>query len=195
MTRRGTRTAGVLVLLLAAAPAAAGELDGLALLSWSPEAVVDTLAVAEAGSRDLWLLVRADEAPARFIEAVGEWRFGPGLVPTALEVLTSGTPVGSLVPGQDGVAQVRIGDFDCRRGADLLAVARLTLAVDPALFAGGAAQVVPSRDGTRLSFADYDPQWHCLGVWDFAVVEPVTALDAALPARAASFGAWKARYR
>ncbi|MFO7610693.1 MAG: hypothetical protein R6X35_16155 [Candidatus Krumholzibacteriia bacterium] len=195
MNRRSNPAAVALALLLVGASAGASELDGLAFLSWSPTAVVDTLAVAGAGSHDLWLLVRADEAPARFIEAVGEWHFGPGLVPTGLEVLTSGTPIGSFAPGADGVALVRIGDFDCRRGADLLAVARLKVAIEPALFPGGAAGVVPSRDGTRLSFADYDPEWHCLGVWDFAVIGPVTALDAALPAGATSFGALKARYR
>ncbi len=188
-----------LLLMLAAAPAAASELDGLVFLSWSAEAIVDTLEAGAAGDVDCWVVVRNDLAPARFVEAAGSWSFGDGLVPKDLEVLTTGLPVGAIIPGERGLIEVRIADFDCRRDNTVTAVARLTIAVDPQAFAGGAAVieplVVPASEAVRLSFADYDPVMHCVGQADLARIAPVVVIDPATADRSSSFGGVKASYR
>ena len=183
------------LLLLAARPAASSELDGLAFLSWSPDAVVDTLLVAEAGEHNLWVLVKMDQAPHGFIETVGDWHFGAGIDVLDFEILTTGNPVGGIGPLDRGHALVRIGDFDCRRGYEPDAVARLKLAIDPGKFLGSRAAITPSPTATSLAFAGYDPVLHCVGVWDLALVGPAVALVPSTPTRTTSLGALKARYR
>ncbi len=185
----------LLLPLLAAASAAASELDHLAYLSWNSDAEADTLVVSGAGDHDLWLRIRADEAPALWVETIGTWHFGPGLAIKDFEVLTTGNPIGSVDILKYGYADVRIGDFDCTRGGSPYVVARLTLAVDPAAFTDGSAAVVPSPTGTRVTFAGYDPVYYCAGTWDYAVVTPAVVVDAAVPNGEVSFGTLKARYR
>lgn len=184
-----------LLLTPAAAGASASELDHLVYLSWSAAGETDTLVVAGAGDHDLYLRVRADEAPALWVETIGTWYFGPGLSVKGFEVLTTGNPIGSVDILRYGYADVRVGDFDCTRGGDPYTVARFTLAVDPAAFADGSAAVVPSATGTRVTFAAFDPTYYCAGTWDYAVVTPAVVVDAAVPTDEVSFGALKARYR
>jgi len=189
------RLLGLVLLLLAAAPAAASELDHLAYLSWSADGVADTLVVSGAGTHDLYLRIRADEAPALWVETIGTWLFGAGLSIKDFAVLTTGNPIGSIDLIKHGYADVRLGDFDCTRGGSPYLVARFTLAVDPAAFTGGSAVILPSPTGTRVTFAGYDPYYQCAGTWDYAVVTPAVVVAAAVPNEEVSFGALKARYR
>ena len=187
------------LLVAHAAPAAAGDLDGLAFLSWSPDAVVDTLVAAGPGTHDLYLVIRTDLAPARFVETAGWWRFDPGTAVTKWEMLTTGNPVGEVNPGDHGLTEVKLADFDCRRADSGMAVARLAVEMDPDDFADGTAAVTPLEfsvaGSTRLIFADYDPDIGCVGQLDTAVIGPAVIVDAAVPAAGVGFGALKARYR
>ena len=190
----------VLVGLLGAAPAYSDPLD--LNLSWSADANVDTLVVAEPGTYDCYLRLGPDLSPVRFAWFWSHLLMTPGVTVEGVEGLLG--PSGIVSLHEDGSSEtgsavtVSIDYADCLPPYEgTLTFAKLTVTIDPSAL---------PPDGTGLIWPMYMedvPQSTMLGIRDTLCLGYVTpwpctiavVRNAAVPNENMSFGDLKALYR